>query len=558
MTSIEFCRSSGEWDAGTTMEGNMLHQRTMSWAVGMALALVVAACAGGVSPEQYAALQTQLQTREQELRATVDQLRAREGELAKLQKERSAVPPPFGIAVEAFDASGKPAYEVEPGTWLAFVQSGMAYDSPADANYVSVVEAKSRKILAQVAVDMPKGYQSHGLGVSADARWVYVPSLSGSSKKLHILDGRTLKLAKTLDVGSATHHVDEGTYKQTGKFILVDTSNPEHGQIVLDPNKDNEVVGRIPFGTVLGRPYSGWSSPDGSFAYVTVNPHLPDEKGWISKIDLSTYKEIAFFPVGVGPVWVAFTADGKTAWVSNTKTNNVMRIKVGQTKEEKDEVVATVPLSFSPYGVVLTPDGQKLYTVGKTYGAADASTSVHVIDTEARKVIKHITVGKQPDHLFLSPDGKEVWVTENRGNQVSIIDTATDTVVGAIPMRGDVHSVRFVQLLTATSAMAAAPRAATASASSSLATPGASAAPSSPSARGDARLVAQGEKVFQETAACFACHGKDAKGLVGPDVRGKTADDVRFQLKNNEQMVPLKVSDGDIEAVGAYLQSLPR
>ncbi|MDE3075371.1 MAG: YncE family protein, partial [Chloroflexota bacterium] len=386
------------------------------------LGLALTGCSSGVSKADYDALNAQLQ--------------AKTDEVAKLQKEAPAPAPPFGIVSETFDASGPPAYQAQPGQWLAFVQSGMSYDSPAGSNYVTVVDVKSRKVLAQAAVPMPKGYASHGLGVSADARWIYMPSLTAVSKKLHILDGRTLKLAMTLDVGANTHHVDEGTYKQTGKFIMVDTYNPEHGEIILDPNNNNKVVGQIPFSTVFGRPYSGWSSPDGSFAYVTVNSHLADQKGWISKIDLSTYKEIGFLPLGVGPVWVAFASDGKTAWVSHAKSNDVMEIKIGQTKDEVDKVIADVPLGSSIYGIVLANDGQKLYAVNKTYGAKDASTTIYVVDTEAKKVVKEIDVGKQPDHVFLSPDGKEVWVGENRGNEVSIIDTTTDEVAGTIPMPG--------------------------------------------------------------------------------------------------------------------------
>ncbi|MBI2906764.1 MAG: c-type cytochrome [Chloroflexi bacterium] len=507
----------------------------------MALAVLLAsACAGGISESDYRALQ--------------DQLRAKENELAQLQQAVPTPAPPFGITSETFDASGPPAYEATPGQLLAFVQSGLAYSSPASANYVSVVDVKTRKVLVQVAADMPKGYETHGLAISDDARWIYLPSFPRSSSKLHILDGRTLKLAKTLDVGANTHHADEGTYKQTGKFIMIDTGNPEHGEIVLDPNKANEVIGRIPFGAVLGRPYSGWSSPDGMFAYITVKSRLLDQKGWISKVDLSTFKETAFIPVGVGPVWVAFARDGKTAWVSNAGSKDVMQIKIGQTNDEKDQVIATVPLGGSPYGVVLTHDGRKLYVVKKTYGAQDASTTVYVVDTEAKKVVTEIKVGKQPDHVFLTPDGKEVWVGENRGYKVSIIDTATDEVTGYIPMPGDVHSVRFVEIHTAAATLsnASAPTAAPPRATATI-------APTERTATSSPEMVARGQRIYaQQTNGCVACHGDGATGGAGPDIRGKTANDIRNQLEENPQMQSLKISASDIEAVAAYLQSLTK
>lgn len=57
---------------------------------------------------------------------------------------------------------------------------------------------------------------------------------------------------------------------------------------------------------------------------------------------------------------------------------------------------------------------------------------------------------------------------------------------------------------------------------------------------------------------CQACHGMDAKGLVGPNIRGKTADQIRTALGTVEMMVPIgkNLDAEDIEAVAAYLKWL--
>ncbi|MBW6505471.1 MAG: hypothetical protein K0B00_01835 [Rhodobacteraceae bacterium] len=357
----------------------------------------------------------------------------------------------FGIVTTNFDASGPDAFPIKPGQLIAYIQSGMAYDSPADANYITVADAATHEILGQFAVPMPEGYQSHGLGASADGKYLYIPSLPSASRLLHVLDGRTMKLAQTIDVGARTHHVDEGTYKQTDKFIMVDTDNPAIGALLLDPNNENAVIGGINAYTVSGRAYSAWSDPSGNFAYLTMRSPIPSRPGWISKVDLKTLKQVQAYEVGYGAVWVAFSADGKTAWVTNTGSvvpvknePEVMEIAIGQ-DGAKDEVVAAIPLPMAPYGIVLSADGKKLYVVGKTYVQDPGNTKLYVVDTETKSVIKEITVGVQPDHVFLSPDGAQVWVAENRGNQVTIVDTATDEIIGTIPAPGDVHSVRFVQ-----------------------------------------------------------------------------------------------------------------
>ena len=53
-----------------------------------------------------------------------------------------------------------------------------------------------------------------------------------------------------------------------------------------------------------------------------------------------------------------------------------------------------------------------------------------------------------------------------------------------------------------------------------------------------------------------APHNKGA-GLPSAS-RGKTADDIRFQLANNPQMQSIKLGDDEVEAVAAYSQSLAK
>lgn len=74
-----------------------------------------------------------------------------------------------------------------------------------------------------------------------------------------------------------------------------------------------------------------------------------------------------------------------------------------------------------------------------------------------------------------------------------------------------------------------------------------------------ADLVAKGERVFQVTAGdigCQICHGTDATGDVGPDIRGRTLEVVRGALEGVRDMSFLELSEDDIVAVAAYLLSL--
>lgn len=73
-------------------------------------------------------------------------------------------------------------------------------------------------------------------------------------------------------------------------------------------------------------------------------------------------------------------------------------------------------------------------------------------------------------------------------------------------------------------------------------------------------FIAKGEEVFQKTAGgvgCQVCHGGDAKGGIGPDIRGATVTRISIALSTVEQMAFIKLSIEEVQAVAAYLQSLP-
>jgi YVTN family beta-propeller protein len=66
------------------------------------------------------------------------------------------------------------------------------------------------------------------------------------------------------------------------------------------------------------------------------------------------------------------------------------------------------------------------------YITNQSSNTVSVIDTATDTVIATIPVGISPFGVAVSPDGSKVYVTNISSNTVSIIDTATNTVSATI------------------------------------------------------------------------------------------------------------------------------
>src|SRR5262249_53338092 len=120
----------------------------------------------------------------------------------------------------------------------------------------------------------------------------------------------------------------------------------------------------------------------------------------------------------------ALTAAGAPkAYVGLFKDDAVAVIDTVQKK-----VLATIPVPKGPHGLVMTPDGRKVYV------SSDGATTVSVIDTASDRVVSSIDVGANPHGLAISGDGSRVLVSGWGSNQAQVIDTATDRVIGNVPV----------------------------------------------------------------------------------------------------------------------------
>ena len=91
-----------------------------------------------------------------------------------------------------------------------------------------------------------------------------------------------------------------------------------------------------------------------------------------------------------------------------------------------NKIIATVPVGSGPEGVVITPNGKKVYVTNGDDG------TISVIDTETNAVTAMVHVEDKPQGVAVSPDGTKVYVTNWQSNNVSEIDTATNKVIASV------------------------------------------------------------------------------------------------------------------------------
>ena len=68
------------------------------------------------------------------------------------------------------------------------------------------------------------------------------------------------------------------------------------------------------------------------------------------------------------------------------------------------------------------------------YITNEGSATVSVIDTATQTVVATVPVGSLPCGVAVTPDGALVYVANAGGDTVSVIDTATNTVVATVPV----------------------------------------------------------------------------------------------------------------------------
>lgn len=362
--------------------------------------------------------------------------------------------PDYGIKItQTFDASGKPAYETRGGDLLFFTNASVSYNSTADKPMIIVINARTRKIIALADIDIPS--TPHGITLSPDARYIYLPSgfsigvggRRGGSAPTAIIDAKTLKLAALINTGGETHH----TQVVADKYVMFDSFAGPLPIFLLDPTT-NKVVRGIPAGDFKGNPYIGFASPDGKFIYVTVRPGIARDAsgreidGWLSKINADTMQQVATFPVGPGPVWTAITQDGKTGYVSLSLTNKLVKLDL-----QTGKILGVAPTGRGPYGIRLSPDEKIAYVANKGEGQGQKGASFSAIDTNTMSVIREQLSCPdglcQADHIVLSPDGKELWISNNLGS-ITIFDRENLKMLDNIqtPKLADPHGGTFVQI----------------------------------------------------------------------------------------------------------------
>ena len=169
-------------------------------------------------------------------------------------------------------------------------------------------------------------------------------------------------------------------------------------------------------------------TPDGRKVYVSS-----DGASTVSVIDTASDKVVATIEVGANPHGLAISQDGRRLLVSAFGTNRSLVIDTAT-----DRMVGEVAVPQVHNGT-LSADGGRAYVASQKQGEA----SIVFLDLKTMTRMGAVPLDKTPRALDLSPDGKRLYFTLAGINAVQVLDTATNQVVGQIPVGASPHEAPF-------------------------------------------------------------------------------------------------------------------
>ena len=91
----------------------------------------------------------------------------------------------------------------------------------------------------------------------------------------------------------------------------------------------------------------------------------------------------------------------------------------------------------------LNVDETELWISNKGEATGVIGRTLTVVDTKTGRGLETVFSGYQADHVLLSPDGKEMWVTSNGEGRIYVFDATTKEQLKVIdmPQRGDPHGL---------------------------------------------------------------------------------------------------------------------
>ncbi|MGI8991581.1 MAG: cytochrome D1 domain-containing protein [Bryobacteraceae bacterium] len=200
--------------------------------------------------------------------------------------------------------------------------------------------------------------------------------------------------------------------------------NKEEGSLAIVDPASGKIAGRVPTGE---NPHEVAASADGKLAFA-ANYGARSPGGTITVIDIAARKRVR--DVDLGPLrrphGIA-VADSKVYFTA--EWNKI----VGRYDPASNKIDWLLGTGQNTTHMVLV--GKDTNTIFTANIGSDSISVFERFSDQAGWNGTVIPVGKGPEGIDISPDGKQLWAANSRGGSVSIIDIASKRVIETLDAR---------------------------------------------------------------------------------------------------------------------------
>ena len=293
---------------------------------------------------------------------------------------------------------------------------------------VDIIDAATNKVVGEVT-----GIEvNHGAAAAPDGTRLYVSNEADST--LDVVDTKTLRVTSKIPLSG---HPNNIAISQDGKRVYVSIAVAPGTVDVIDTAALQRVKG-IP---IQGAVHNTYVTPDGKYIVagsvagrtVTVIDGKTEEPLWTLQLDK-----------GVRPLAFDRNPDGSTKniFVQLSGFNGFAVVDFATHKETNRIELPKIAAGKQPvleggnesHGMAVTSDG-KILVVNSRLNSA-----LYTYSLPDLKLIGSADVGRSPDWVTLTPDGKTAYVANAGSNYVSVVDIkamkeTTRIPVGQVPKR---------------------------------------------------------------------------------------------------------------------------
>jgi YVTN family beta-propeller protein len=287
---------------------------------------------------------------------------------------------------------------------------------------VSIIDPVTNKVVGEI-----RGIEvNHGAAAAPDGSRYYISNEGNST--LDIADAKTFKVTKSIPL---TGHPNNISISKDGRRVYVSIAVAPGAVDVIDTTSQ-EKVKSIP---VKGAVHNTYVTPDGKYVVsgsiqsktITVIDQKTEEPAWSLTMDL-----------GIRPMAFSTNPDGSTKWifVQLSAFNGFAVVDFATRKEINRIKLPDLPAGKAPFmvggneshGMAVTSDGKTLVVNSRL------NSSLYSYSLPDLKLLGTAEVGKSPDWVTLTPDGKTAYVACAASNFVDVIDIKSMKEVTRIPV----------------------------------------------------------------------------------------------------------------------------